>query len=354
VKNISQYRENINKVSQQVWVVLSAKLILLLGVSLIFVFALFSIDKLHKEMWVMLFTFIAVFADVLMPLFFFRGMEEMKYIAIFNIISKLLYAVGVYMFINNESDYVYVPLLNSITLLCVSLYALFYIHHKFNIEIVLPTFKDVIDALKEGKDIFLSNMSVSFYTTINPILLGIFGSYVAVGIYSLAEAIYNAYSSIIKSYTMVIYPHLARYIGQLEKLYIQARKFFLLYMLILLIATLILLSLSNIVITLLYGNGHADSITILQILAIALLLEPLGGFFTSYLSLKSQYKVIRSITWRTMIVNLILVVPMIHFFGAKGLAYLFLLLSVIQVYLNISNNKEILSGKNINRSSNDI
>jgi len=94
--------------------------------------------------------------------------------------------------------------------------------------------------LKEGKDIFWSNMSVSFYTMINPVLLGLLGSYSAVGIYSLAEAIYNAYSSIIKSYTVVVYPHLAQYIDDLQQLYRQARKFFRAYVMILVVALALL------------------------------------------------------------------------------------------------------------------
>ena len=95
----------------------------------------------------------------------------------------------------------------------------------------------------------------------------------------------------------------------------------------------------------LYGEGHESSIIILKILALALLLEPLGGFFTAYLSLKSKYKTIRNITFKTMLINLVMVVPMILIYQEKGIAYLFLIISVVQVYLNIKNSFELIQYK---------
>jgi O-antigen/teichoic acid export membrane protein len=116
-----------------------------------------------------------------------------------------------------------------------------------------------------------------------------------------------------------------------------------LYLSILTIGAIFLFLISGFVIRLLYGEGHDTSIEILRILAFSLLFEPLGGFFTAYLSLKSEYKVIRSITFKTMLLNLVLVVPMILLFEAKGTAYLFILLSLVQVYLNLKHNREIIS-----------
>ncbi len=342
VKHISLHKRNVEELSRYLWTVLSTRFVLTVLVFIVYVVLVFSVEKFYAEREVMLYTFIAVLADAMMPIYFFRGIEEMKYIAIFSIFSKLLYAAGVFVFVHAPEDYVYIPLLNGISLFTVGIYVLYYIHKKYTLRLIRPKITEMYLLLKEGKDIFWSNMSVSFYTTINPVLLGLFGSYSAVGIYSLAEAIYNAYSSIIKSYTVVVYPHLAQYIDDLQQLYRQARKFFRAYVMILVAASALLYLMSDFIITLLYGSGHDTSIEILKILAIATLLEPLGGFFTASLALKSQYRVIRSITFRTMLVNLLLIIPAIYLYGAKGLAYLFLLLSILQVYLNLSKNHEIL------------
>ena len=342
VKLISKNRDDHKSISRHFWVTVSTKLLLSVLCLVFFSLIVFSIDRFNAEWKVFFFTFMMVVAEALMPLWFFRGIEEMKYIAIFNIIAKLMYAIGVFLFIHEPKEYFLIPLLNSTSLLFMSLYALYFAVKKFDIDLIIPSKEDIIYELKEGKDIFLSNISVSFYTTINTVLLGFLSTYTVVGIYSLAFSIFSAYNSVIKTYTAVIYPHLARYIDNMKQLYTQARKFFRLYLIILFVASMLLFFFSDLIIILLFGAGHDASIYILKILSIALLFEPLGGFFTAYLSLKSQYKTIRSITFKTMVVNLLLIIPMIKLFDAKGVAYLLLILAVIQVSLNLYYNREIL------------
>ena len=341
-KFTSLYRDDAEKISQNFWVVMTTKFLLLLAISIFFLILLFTFDKFYLEKEVFLYTFIYVLANTLMPLWFFMGIEEMKYIAIFNIMAKITYTILVFVFVQAESDYVLIPLFNSLTYLTVSLYALYFIKKKFQLSFYQPKWEDITYQINEGKDIFYSTINVSFYTTINIVLLGIFSTYSVVGVYSLAQAIYNAYSSIIKSYSTVVYPHLAKYINDMPRLYNQARKFFLIFISLLVLASSFLFLLSDPIISLLYGEEHTESIIILKILSIAVLLEPLGGFFTAYLSLKSNYKTIRNITFKVMVLNLILVVPMILIFEARSIAYSLVILSIVQVYLNISHNREIL------------
>jgi len=344
-KYISQHRDNRDKVSEHFWLVITTRVIFASILFILFVPLIFSVELFYEQKEVFFFTFLLVFADVLMPLWFFRGIEEMKYIAIFNIIAKLLYTATIFLFINFEADYILIPLCNSLTLIVVSIIALYFSITRFNIQFILPSRKNILKEINEGKDIFYSNMSVSFYTTINNVLLGFFTNYTAVGVYALAEALFNAFNGIIKTYTMVIYPHLAKYSTKSTELLTQARKFFRLYLMVLVAASVFLFLTSEFIIELLYGEGHENSITILKILALALLLEPLGGFFTAYLSLKSKYKTIRSITFKTMLINLILVIPMILLYEEKGVAYLFLLLSIVQVYLNLKHSSELILSK---------
>ncbi len=344
-KYISLHRSDIDKFSKHFNLVISIRVIFFVLIATLFLTVLMFLDISANEKEVFIFTFLLVFADVLMPLWFFRGMEDMKYIAVFNIIAKLFYAFSIYLFVGEKDDFVWIPLLNSISLIMVNVYALYFAIRKYKIKRVPPSLVEIKEELILGKDIFFSNISVSFYRTINIILLGLLTNYTAVGIYSLAEGLFMAYNSIIKSYTTVVYPHLAKYLDQPIRFYSQARKLFSFYVIILSLSSLILFVSSSTIIDFLYGEGHNESIEILKIFSIALLVEPLGGFFTAYLSLKSKYRVIRSITFKTMILNLLLVVPMIHIFQAKGVVYLFLLLSLIQVYLNIQANREIFSTK---------
>lgn len=341
-KFISFNREDIEKISDYFWNVIGTQILLFLVTLLVFLAIFFSFERFYVEKEVFLFSFLMVFTTIWAPMWFFQGIEEMKYIAIFNIIARVVYTVGIFIFIQDESDYIWVPLINSLSFLIVGIYVINFVRTKYKVSFRQPSFVQIKILLKEGSHIFFSNMSVIFYTSTNTVLLGLLTNYTAVGIYSLAETIFGAYSQIIKIYSTVIYPHLARYADNVSKLYSQARKFLKLYIVILFLASVFLLLISGITIELLFGEGHEKSIFILQILAISLLLEPLGGFFTPYLAIKSQYKVISKITFLTMIVNFILVLPMIYFYEERGLAYMFFILSVVQVYLNVKHNTELL------------
>ncbi len=341
-KYISFNRDDIEKISHYFWNVITTKILLFLSSSFVFLVILFSFEHFYEEKEVFLFSFLMIFATIWTPMWFFKGIEEMKFIAIFNIIARIVYTVGIFIFIQEESDYIWIPLINSLSFLVVGIYAINFARTKYNVRFKKPSFVQIKMLLKEGSHIFFSNLSVTFYTTTNTVLLGLLTNYTTVGIYSLAETIFGAYSQIIKTYSTVIYPHLARYADNTKKLYSQARKFLKLYMVILFFASVFLFAISGFAIELLFGEGHERSILVLRILAISLLLEPLGGFFTPYLAIKSQYKEISKITFSTMLVNFILVFPMIYFYEEMGLAYMFFILSIVQVYLNFKYNPELL------------
>jgi len=158
----------------------------------------------------------------------------------------------------------------------------------------------------------------------------------------LADTLFSAYSQIIKTYSTVIYPYLVRFSNKKEELYTQAKKFFFLYLAILIAGSVFLFMISELTIEILFGEGHDKSIWVLQILAVSLLLEPLGGFFTRYLAIKGEYKTIKIITFQTMIINFIIIIPLILIYEEVGVALVFLILSVIQVILNLNKNRELI------------
>lgn len=58
--------------------------------------------------------FLLTFNELLLPIWFFQGIEKMKYIAIVNLSARLLFVVAIFLFIHNQEDYLLVPLLNGI------------------------------------------------------------------------------------------------------------------------------------------------------------------------------------------------------------------------------------------------
>ena len=100
--------------------------------------------------------------------------------------------------------------------------------------------------------------------------------------------------------------------------------------------------LSGFIIELLFGKGHDVSVLILQIMSLTLLFRPFGQLFTNYLIITKRNKIISRITLQTMLFNMILIVPLLHFFQEIGLAITILIVQIFQIILNIKQSKEII------------
>jgi len=340
-KDISKFRMNIEEYSKVFWAIMINKTLLGLFSLVLFTIIVFYIPKLHSEWIVYVFSLGMLFNQILFPIWFFQGMEEMKYIAIFTFISRLLYTISIFIFINDENDYILIPLLNSLSLILIGIVSLIFLFKRFNIVLALPSRKMLRDYFIDGWHLFVSYITNSLYTQSNIILLGTISDYVVVGIYSLATTILGAFIQVVSQFNKVIYPRLAQYADQSIKLQIESKKFLKFYIIALIIISVGIFIFSNILITLLFGSGHEQSIEILKILSVTLILSSLGGFYTRYMIIVSKQKIVLNITFKTMLVNFVLVVPFIIFFQGIGLAIAIVLVESYQVYQNVKYNPEL-------------
>jgi polysaccharide transporter, PST family len=341
-KYISINREDINKMSKYFWTVIFCQLILLVLSMIIFSLVLFNIEQISNEKLIFIYSFGLVISSIIFPIWFFQGIENMKYVAIFNLIARSFYTILIFIFIQDKSNYELIPLFNSVSFILVGLVSLVFIKTKFRMSFYYPTLYEIKEQFIEGWYLFLSTITNNLYTTTNTVLLGFITNYSVVGIYSLASTISTAITKIIKIFNQVVYPHLANLSNNKELLIEKSNKFFKLYLFILVISTFLLFIFSDLFINILFGKNHDESVIILQLLALTLLVEPLGGFFTALLVIKNEKREIVSITFKTMILNFILIFPTIFLFQAMGMAITKLLVESYQVFLNINKNKEII------------
>ncbi len=228
---------------------------------------IFSFEKFRSEWLLYFLTFGLVIGSLLLPTWFFQGMEKMRYISILNIVISLIYTVLIFMFVRTASDYLYVPLINSVGTIIIGLYSLSLVRKQFDIKFCKPSMDDIKHQMKEGWHLFLSTMAISLYTTSNRFILGFFVSYTILGYYAVAETIVRALQGLITPISQAIYPYFSKLqsenrpkaIGQLRKilLWIGVSSFLL---------SVFLVYCSPLLVELLAGRAYAASIPILQIL----------------------------------------------------------------------------------------
>ncbi len=209
-REISIHRNNKNKVTEIFSAVIIIKLILILLSLLILSVIVLSFDKFSANWELYYLAFLWVIGQALFPIWYFQGLEKMKYITIVNIISKLVFTIAIFIFIHQKSDYLLVPLLNGLGIIVGSLFSFWVLYKKFDQPFKLQKLDTLMIYFKESSQFFLSRASVSIYTSANTFVLGLFTDTTMVGYYSIAEKLYMALQGFYSPIVQVLYPYVAK------------------------------------------------------------------------------------------------------------------------------------------------
>ena len=211
VREIAINRHNQNNISSIYNAVMTVKFILV-GISFIcLLLAIALIPRIHDNSLIFLITFLMVIGNAIYPVWFFQGMERMKYITFLNILSKVIFLILIFIFVKHKSDYILVPILNSFGFIVSGLLGQYFAFKEFGIKLYIPKKKTLKKQFKYSTTFFLSRASVSLYTNTNSFCLGLISSNIMVGYYVAAEKIYQAISGLVSPLTSALYPFIAKY-----------------------------------------------------------------------------------------------------------------------------------------------
>jgi polysaccharide transporter, PST family len=209
-REVALNAEKTNKLNEIISAVFSIKFVLLI-ISFLILFIVLSIfDRFTDDYLIYYYSFLKVIAFAFFPVWFFQGIEKMKYVTWINIVSKTIYTILIFVFIQAESDYLLVPLINGFGFFIGSLLALYYVFKRFNQSFVFNKFTIIKQSFIDSSMFFLSRVSVSLYTSSNILMLGLVASNVIVGYYAIAEKLYMVLRNLYQPIVQVIYPYISK------------------------------------------------------------------------------------------------------------------------------------------------
>lgn len=340
-QQIAIQREDTTKVSEIFSAILSVKFLLVGATFLVLLLLLGTVEKMGLEWKVFLFTFLVVVGDALFPTWFFQGMEKMKMITYFRMLHKALSIIVIILLVKEEGDYMLVPLIDGVGSILAGIMALVYIRTKFKIGFIFPTLVQMVFQFQNSWHVFLSQIAVHFYTTINIFVLGLLTDNETVGYYSLAYKVYGAIKGLLAPVNKAIFPFLSKkYVKNKEAYYKLIKKISSVYVMVLAVLALLTHTFSSQIIGLISGKVLPPAVELLEIFSFSMFFA-IGAFFSLLLVIKSENKTLSKITFWSMIVNLVLLYPSISLFGIYGLAYHFLIVQIFHGYMQVKYNIEI-------------
>ena len=317
-REISINRNNEQKISEIFSSVMIIKMGLLFLSFLTLCLFVFTIDKFKIEWKVYLASFGVVAGNALFPTWFFQGMEKMKQVALLNILSKAIFTGSIFVFIRTQSDYIYLPLINSAGFVAAGLLSLWMIFRQFGVSLKVPTLGSIKFQLNEGWHIFLSQIAINLYTVSNTFILGLFTNNTIVGYYSAGEKIVRAVLGTLGPLSQTIYPHISKLSSESrESALVFIRKVVKLVVVPSFLVSLVLLIFAPLISDIVLGKQFKESIHVIQILSFLPFLISLSNLFGIQTMLnfglkKTFTKILATGSFVNIFLGLILVVPLQH------------------------------------------
>lgn len=347
-RDIAVHRADRNKVIEIFSSVMTIKLILMCISFVLLTMIVCFFDKFSSDILVYLLTFGTVIGQTLFPVWFFQGMERMKYITVLNILAKITFTIAVFVFVKEKADYYLVPMLTAIGSIVAGGISLVLIKKDFGVVFKLQKKCTLKKYLMEGWQVFASRFYVNFYTSANIFLLGLLTNNTLVGQYSIATKIIDAAGAPFEPANQTIYPYLTKIYKNNHIVFIKTiKKISYIFLILSSILAITIITLKNEIVYIVNGSYNPAITSLLVILAIKILINPFGALFTNSLIIMRRMNEFMKGMHYTIILNFLIVPISIIFYAERGLAVAGTIVCVFPTILYLIDilkiNKESLS-----------
>lgn len=321
---VSLHKKNQVKLNE----IFSSVLIIKLGLSLLFLallsIAIFTVDKLYLYKELLFLSYGMLLGNVLLPLWFFQGIEKMRFIMYLNALLKLSFFVLVILYIKEYQDLHLLMLFHSVTSILTGVLGLILAIKYFDIQLQPVTHEQIYFYLKDGWYIFTSKIAVEFYSTTSIIIVGFFVSPLLLGYYALTIKIMLAIGNLFDPLTRVVYPYFIGLYQDSDSSFLRRNRqlSILIFMLMLPIAITVFLFSQQIIELITAKEAAPLNVYLLKVTALMLVMIPYGGQFTNMLITMKESKLLNKILIAAASINLIFAPIILHYFSVIGMIWL--------------------------------
>jgi O-antigen/teichoic acid export membrane protein len=313
-RDVSKYKDDLHYVSKVFSIVMVARILLVVLSLVILLICILIFPSFYEKKLLLLLTFTYVIGYSLFPEWVFQALEKMKYITVLNIVSKGIFTLLVFVFITEQEDYIYQPVLTATGFFFSGVISLVVLRRKFGVRFIRPSFTDIKDTIKSSTNMFISLILPNLYTNFSIVYLRKTGGDFATGIYSSGSRFTGLAEQIMQVLSRTFYPFLARRMDK-HDFYIKIGLVFSL------VTSVSLFFLADFLIDLFFTDEFKSAVLVVRIMAIGpFFLFLINTYGPNYLVLVGKEKWLRNIILFCSVFGLILTLVLTTFYGYVGVA----------------------------------
>lgn len=268
-RDIARKRGKPEELSQYISLLLHVKILLCIFCFAFLLLIIALVPRFGRETTACLLAFPMVVGHTFNPVWFFQGIEQMKYITCINILGKLLLLGFTFWLVRSPADYDKVLLSYGLSFLLSSGTGLWLMFRQYKIRFRIAGPRAIVEELRSGFTFFLSSFSVNLYIHSNILILGFFTTDFITGIYSIIDKIIYAFRQILLVFFQATYPKVCRMLeGTRAALVHFQQQVFLPFLALVLLGSIVLVVLTPFI----YGimsNGGSEPAAIFLLRALA-------------------------------------------------------------------------------------
>ena len=351
VREIAAVRSGAQERSEVFSSLLALNGLMTLAAAMVLTLAIFIVPKLAAYRTLLFLGVAKLVAHSLSLEWFFRGVEEFKYITNRSIIIKTLYVVAVFLFVRQADDYGVYYLLLTLAVVANTL-----VNVRYARRYVSFSLKDV-DLKRFAAPFFILGLNyilTSFYSTMNVIYLGFVQGAEQVGYYTSATKILTIVTALISAFTTVMLPRMSAVLtdGKLDEFRTYVHNAFRLLFLVGIPGVFLLLTLSPDIVRVISGAGYEGAVVPMRIVAPMLIISGLDQILImQFMMPRKEDRRILINSAIGAVVGIVLNLALVRTMGAKGSSIVWLcaemavcIAAMIAVF---GKDKEVFPGKSV-------
>ncbi len=279
-QSISRSRDSQEKINNIFSSVMCIKTFLMMISVILFLLLIVLVPKISNHWPVFVIAFGTVLGQMLLPLWLFHGLEDMKFVAFISVINKICFTFCVFIFVQSEDDYLLIPFFLAIGSIIIGLISLWIAKNKLGVSFIKPTFNQIKFHFIEGWYVFASTLSISLYASSSIFILGLSANNNIVGLYAAADKLIQVAKGIYTPISQALFPLVSKKINDNRDTGLAfLKKAGLLSCVTMFLVCFLIFMFGENLILILLGDKYKGSVEILKILAFIPFIITLSNLF---------------------------------------------------------------------------